>query len=64
MTLNLFQYLFLFFIVAIVAFGITPIFRWIASGAKLLYYPGGRKLQASPIAYLGGLAVATPITFG
>lgn len=64
MTLNLFQYLFLLFLVAIAAFGITPIFRKIARGAKLLDYPGGRKLQASPVAYLGGLAVAAPITLG
>ena len=64
MTLNLFQYLFLLFVVAITAFGITPIFRKIARGAKLLDYPGGRKLQASPVAYLGGLAVAAPITLG
>lgn len=62
MTLNLFQYLFLLFAVAIAAFGITPIFRKIARGAKLLDYPGGRKLQASPVTYLGGLAVAAPIT--
>ena len=64
MTLNLFQYLFLLFVVAIVAFGITPIFRKIARAVKLLDYPGGRKLQASPVAYLGGLAVAAPITLG
>ena len=62
MTLNLFQYLLLLFVVAITAFGITPVFRKIAKGAKLLDYPGGRKLQASPVAYLGGLAVAAPIT--
>jgi UDP-GlcNAc:undecaprenyl-phosphate GlcNAc-1-phosphate transferase len=36
----------------------------IASAAKLFDYPGGRKLQSSPVAYLGGLAVATPITLG
>ena len=64
MTLNILQYLYLFLIVAITAFGITPIFRKLARGAKLLDYPGGRKLQASPVAYLGGLAVAAPITFG
>jgi len=64
MTLNLLQYLFLLFVVAIAAFGITPVFRKIAKGAKLLDYPGGRKLQASPVAYLGGLAVAAPITLG
>ncbi len=27
-------------------------------------YPGGRKLQANPVAYLGGLAIVTPITLG
>jgi UDP-GlcNAc:undecaprenyl-phosphate GlcNAc-1-phosphate transferase len=64
MTLNLLQYLLLLTVVAIAAFGVTPIFRKIARGAKLLDYPGGRKLQASPVAYLGGLAVAAPITFG
>jgi UDP-GlcNAc:undecaprenyl-phosphate GlcNAc-1-phosphate transferase len=64
MTLNLLQYLFILLIVAISAFGITPIFRKIARGAKLLDYPGGRKLQASPVAYLGGLAIAAPITLG
>jgi len=64
MTLNLFQYLFLLIVVAITAFGITPVFRKIARVAKLLDYPGGRKLQASPVAYLGGLAVTAPITLG
>ena len=64
MTLNLLQYIFILLIVAITAFSITPIFRKIARAAKLLDYPGGRKLQASPVAYLGGLAVAAPITLG
>ena len=62
MRLNLIQYLLLLSIVAIFAFLTTPIFRKIARRAKLLDYPGGRKLQASPVAYLGGLAVAMPIT--
>jgi UDP-GlcNAc:undecaprenyl-phosphate/decaprenyl-phosphate GlcNAc-1-phosphate transferase len=62
MKLNLIQYLLLLITVAIFAFLTTPIFRKIAQGAKLLDYPGGRKLQASPVAYLGGLAVAMPIT--
>ena len=62
MTLNLPQYLFLLSAVALTAFGVTPVFRKIAVRAKLLDYPGGRKLQASPISYLGGLAVAAPIT--
>jgi len=64
MTLNLLQYLFLLFVVAVTTFGITPIFRTIARRVKLLDYPGGRKLQASPVAYLGGLAVVAPITLG
>ena len=64
MTLNLLQYLLLFAVVAIAAFSVTPVFRKIARGAKLLDYPGGRKLQTSPVAYLGGLAVAAPITLG
>ena len=64
MTLNLFQNLFILLIVAIAAFSVTPVFRKLARGAKLLDYPGGRKLQASPVAYLGGLAVAAPITLG
>ena len=62
MRLNLIKYLLLLSIVAIFAFLTTPIFRKIARRAKLLDYPGGRKLQASPVAYLGGLAVAMPIT--
>ncbi len=64
MKLNLLQYLVIFPIVAFAAFSITPVFRRIARAAKLLDYPGGRKLQASPVAYLGGLAVAAPITLG
>ena len=64
MTISLLQYMFILLIVAISAFGITPVFRRIARAAKLLDYPGGRKLQASPVAYLGGLAVAAPITLG
>ena len=64
MTLNLFQYLLLLAIVATTAFGITPFFRALARRAQLLDYPGGRKLQSSPVAYLGGLAVAAPITLG
>jgi UDP-GlcNAc:undecaprenyl-phosphate/decaprenyl-phosphate GlcNAc-1-phosphate transferase len=64
MILNLFHYILVFFVVGVAAFGITPIFRMIARAAKLFDYPGGRKLQSSPVAYLGGLAVATPITLG
>jgi UDP-GlcNAc:undecaprenyl-phosphate GlcNAc-1-phosphate transferase len=62
MRLNLLQYLFLFITASIIAFIVTPIFRSIANKFKILDYPGGRKLQAQPVAYLGGLAVITPIT--
>jgi UDP-GlcNAc:undecaprenyl-phosphate GlcNAc-1-phosphate transferase len=64
MTFNLIEYLFLFLVVSLASFFITPIFRKIARVANLLDYPGGRKLQAYPVAYLGGLAVAAPITLG
>jgi len=64
MKLNLQQYFLLLVVFAVLAFGVTPIFRKIARKAKLLDYPGGRKLQSLPVAYLGGLAVATPITIG
>jgi UDP-GlcNAc:undecaprenyl-phosphate GlcNAc-1-phosphate transferase len=46
------------------SFLITPIFRKIARKLNIYDYPGGRKIQTSPVAYLGGLAVATPITLG
>jgi len=64
MSLNLIEYLFLLLVITVASFSITPIFRKIARVAKLLDYPGGRKLQAYPVAYLGGLAVAAPITLG
>ena len=64
MIFNPFHYLFIFSIITIIAFGATPVFRSIAKKFKLLDYPGGRKLHSSPVAYLGGLAVATPISLG
>jgi UDP-GlcNAc:undecaprenyl-phosphate GlcNAc-1-phosphate transferase len=64
MVFNLFQYFLLLIVIAAVSFGVTPFFRAIARKAKLLDYPGGRKLQAHPVAYLGGLAIAAPITIG
>jgi UDP-GlcNAc:undecaprenyl-phosphate GlcNAc-1-phosphate transferase len=64
MKFNLIQYVLLLFAVVIFAFVVTPIFRKIAVRFKLLDYPGGRKLQSSPVAYLGGLSIATPITLG
>jgi len=64
MIFNLFQYFLLLVVFAAVSFGATPFFRKIARKANLLDYPGGRKLQANPVAYLGGLAIAAPITIG
>jgi UDP-GlcNAc:undecaprenyl-phosphate GlcNAc-1-phosphate transferase len=62
MKFNLFDYLILLIVVSVTAFVITPLFRKIARKFKILDYPGGRKLQANPVAYLGGLAIITPIT--
>ena len=64
MNFNLIQYSILLTVVSVTAFVITPIFRSIARKLKILDYPGGRKLQANPVAYLGGLAIITPITLG
>jgi UDP-GlcNAc:undecaprenyl-phosphate/decaprenyl-phosphate GlcNAc-1-phosphate transferase len=64
MKFNLFQYLLIFLVIGAVSFAVTPLFRKIARRAKILDYPGGRKLQASPVSYLGGLAVTAPITLG
>ena len=64
MKFNLIQYVILIIVVSMTAFVITPLFRNIARRLKILDYPGGRKLQANPVAYLGGLAIITPITFG
>lgn len=64
MKFNLIHYLILLIVVSIIAFVITPLFRNIARRFKIIDYPGGRKLQANPVAYLGGLAIITPITLG
>jgi UDP-GlcNAc:undecaprenyl-phosphate GlcNAc-1-phosphate transferase len=64
MKFNLIQYLILLIVVFVTAFVITPVFRSIARKLKILDYPGGRKLQANPVAYLGGLSIITPITLG
>jgi len=64
MKFDLYQYLLLFTAIAASSSILTPFFRAIARKANIFDHPGGRKLQESPIAYLGGLAVATPITFG
>jgi UDP-GlcNAc:undecaprenyl-phosphate GlcNAc-1-phosphate transferase len=64
MKFNLIQYLILLIVVFVTAFVITPVFRSIARKLKILDYPGGRKLQANPVAYLGGLSIITPVTLG
>ena len=64
MKFNLIQYSILLIVVLVTAFVITPVFRSIARKLRILDYPGGRKLQANPVAYLGGLAIITPITLG
>jgi len=64
MKFDYYQYLLLFIAIAASSSILTPVFRAIARKANLFDHPGGRKLQESPVAYLGGLAVATPITLG
>jgi UDP-GlcNAc:undecaprenyl-phosphate GlcNAc-1-phosphate transferase len=64
MKFNLIQYSVLLIVVSLTAFAITPVFRNIARKLKILDYPGGRKLQSNPVAYLGGLSIITPITLG
>ena len=64
MNFNFIQYSILFLVFSITAFVITPLFRNIARKLKIMDYPGGRKLQVNPVAYLGGLAIITPITLG
>ena len=64
MKFNYVQYSILLLVVSITAFVITPLFRSIARKLKIMDYPGGRKLQTNPVAYLGGLAIITPITLG
>jgi UDP-GlcNAc:undecaprenyl-phosphate GlcNAc-1-phosphate transferase len=64
MKFNLIQYSILLIVVLVTAFVITPVFRSIARRLKIYDYPGGRKLQANPVAYLGGLSIITPITLG
>ena len=62
MYFNLTQYLIINVIITLVAFSITPVFRSVARKLNILDYPGGRKLQANPVAYLGGLAIIFPVT--
>ena len=62
MKFNLPQYFILVVSLFATSFVITPIFRSVARRLKILDNPGGRKLQANPVAYLGGLAIVIPIT--
>lgn len=62
MKLSLTHYVLIVIVFSITAFLITPIFRSVATKLNILDYPGGRKIQANPVAYLGGLAIITPIT--
>ena len=64
MKLNLLHYSIILIVISSFAFFMTPVFRKFARSLKLFDYPGGRKIQAFPVAYLGGLAIATPITLG
>lgn len=64
MHFNFYQYLLMFLLIAASSSILTPFFRAIAKKANIFDNPGGRKIQESPVAYLGGLAVATPITLG
>ena len=64
MKFNLIQYSILLIVVLVTSFVITPVFSSIARKLKILDYPGGRKLQANPVAYLGGFSIITPITLG
>jgi UDP-GlcNAc:undecaprenyl-phosphate GlcNAc-1-phosphate transferase len=64
MKINFYQYIFLFISILFTSFLITPKVRDFAKKVNVLDYPGGRKLQASPVAYLGGFTIIIPITFG
>lgn len=50
--------------ITICSYVITPLFRDLASAKGVLDHPGGRKQQRKPVPYLGGLAIALPITVG
>jgi UDP-GlcNAc:undecaprenyl-phosphate GlcNAc-1-phosphate transferase len=62
MVLNTWQLFGIFLAMAIAAFLITPLFRALARAKGVLDYPGGRKHQRKPVPYLGGLAIALPIS--
>ena len=62
MVLSTWQLFGIFLAMAIVAFVITPLFRSLARAKGVLDHPGGRKQQGKPVPYLGGLAIALPIS--
>ena len=62
MVLSTWQLFGIFLAMVIVAFVITPLFRSLARAKGVLDYPGGRKQQRKPVPYLGGLAIALPIS--
>jgi UDP-GlcNAc:undecaprenyl-phosphate GlcNAc-1-phosphate transferase len=62
MVLTALQLFGIFLVMATTSFLITPFFRTLAREKGVLDYPGGRKLQRKPVPYLGGLAIALPIS--
>ena len=64
MLLSSWQLLGIFIATTLTSYLITPLFRTLAKAKGVLDYPGGRKLQRKPVPYLGGLAIALPITAG
>jgi len=62
MLLNSWQLLGIFIVMAVSSYLITPVFRNLANAKGVLDHPGGRKTQRKPVPYLGGLAIALPIT--
>jgi UDP-GlcNAc:undecaprenyl-phosphate GlcNAc-1-phosphate transferase len=62
MVLSTWQLFIVFFAMTIASLIITPLFRALARAKGILDYPGGRKQQRKPVPYLGGLAIALPIS--
>jgi UDP-GlcNAc:undecaprenyl-phosphate GlcNAc-1-phosphate transferase len=62
MVLSTWQLLGFFMAMVVAAFLATPLFRSLARAKGVLDHPGGRKQQRKPVPYLGGLAIALPIS--
>ena len=62
MVLSTWQLLGIFLAMIVAAFLTTPLFRSVAKAKGVLDHPGGRKQQRKPVPYLGGLAIALPIS--